>query len=129
MAAATTPNNPNPIDSTQLVHGVAGRSDKKSDPPFFVFAAVRPANDDEVQLVLLLLFGGARFHDIAGASLLSFYQQATIAGKEVYVGTLDMLDQDTHQRGRPYLYENDQYMFLVITDDDAWAADAIAQLP
>jgi hypothetical protein len=111
------------------VYGVAGRSDTKSDPPFFVFAAVRPANDDEVQLALLLLFGGARFHDVALASLLAYYKSETIGGKQVYVGTPDMLDQDTHQRGRPFLYQNDQYMFLVITDDDAWAADAIAQLP
>ena len=55
--------------------------------------------------------------------------QATIAGKQVYVGTADMLAQDTHQRGRPYLYQTDRYVFLVITDDDAWAAGAIGQLP
>ena len=129
VAEYTTPGNPNPIDGTNLVYGVAGRLDTKSDPPFFVYAAVLPANDDEVALALTLLRGGAGFHDVSGASDQTRYQQKTIAGKDVYVGSLDMLDQDTHQRGRPFLYANNEYMFLVITDDDTWAADAIEQLP
>ena len=29
----------------------------------------------------------------------------------------------------PYLYQTDDAMFMVITDDEAWAKDAIAQLP
>ena len=40
-----------------------------------------------------------------------------------------MVDQDVHQRGRPYFYETEDYLFLVLTDDDAWATDAIGQLP
>ena len=129
VAQFKTSSNPNPIDDTNLVYGVAGRSDTKTDPPYFVYAAARPANNDEIDLVLYLLFGGARFHDIAAASDLTHYQAQTIAGKQVYVGTADMLAQDTHQRGRPYLYQSDQYVFLVITNDDAWAAGAIDQLP
>jgi len=123
-----TTSNPNPIDDTNLVYGVAGRS-IDADPPFFVFAAVRPANSDEIDFVLYLLFNGAGFHDIAGASDLTHYQAQTIAGKQVYVGTADMLTQDTHQRGQPYLYQTDQYLFLIITDQNAWASDAIGQLP
>ena len=61
--------------------------------------------------------------------LIDAVPQKTIAAKQVYVGTLDMLTQDTHQRGRPFLYQNDQYMFVVVTDDDEWAADAIASSP
>ena len=128
VAQFKTSANPNPIDDTNLVYGIAGRS-IETDPPFFVYAAVRPANNDEIGLVLALLFGGAGFHDIAGATDLSHYKAQTIAGKQVDVGTADMLTQDTHQRGRPYLYQTDQYMFLLITDQDAWAADAIGQLP
>ena len=128
MAQFTTPSNPSPIDDTNLVYGVDGRSDL-ADPPFFVYAAVRPLNNEEVELALYLLLGGAGFLDTAGAIDLTHYQQKTIAGKQIYVGTPDMLGQDTHQRGRPFLYENDKYMFLVISDDDAWAADAIGQLP
>ena len=124
----TTASNPNPVNDTDLVSGVAGRS-KESDPPFFVYAAVQPMNDAEVALVLDLLFGGAGYKDIAGGSDLSNYQVKTIAGKQVYVGTVDMLTQDTHQRGRPYLYQTDAFMFLVVTDQDAWAAEAVGQLP
>ena len=128
VAQFTTPGNPHPIDDANLVYGVAGRS-IDTDPPSIIYAAVRPANDDEIGLVLYLLIGGAGFHDIAAATDLTHYQSQTIAGRPVYVGTTDMLTQDTHQRGRPYLYQTDRYMFLVITDDDAWAADAISQLP
>jgi len=129
VAQAETPDDPNRIDLANLAYGVAGRSDTKVDPPFFVYGISRPFADDEVALALYLLFGGAGFHDIEAAMHFSTYEQRTIAGKEVYVGTADMLDQGEHQRGRPYLYQNDHDVFLVITDDDAWAADAIGQLP
>jgi hypothetical protein len=129
VAQFTTASNPNPVDDAKLVEGVAGRSNLQTDPPLFVYAAVRPADDAEVRLALDLLFGGAGFKDVAAAADLSHYQRETIAGKQVYVGTLDMLGQDIHQRGRPYLYENDQFVFVVVTDDNGWAADAIAQLP
>jgi len=129
VARFRTPTNPSPANDTDLVYGVAGRSNLSTDPPFFVYGAVRPTDEAELTLVLALLFGGGRFLDIADASDLSRYQEQTIAGKQVYVGTLGMLSQDIHQRGRPFLYQNDQYLFLVITDDDAWAAAAIGQLP
>ena len=40
-----------------------------------------------------------------------------------------MLDQTEHIRGRPYLYQTDDAMYLVVTDDDKWALEAIKQLP
>lgn len=122
-------NDPPKIDVTNLAYGVAGRSDTETDPPFFVYGATRPLAEDEIALALYLLFGGAGFHDPATASDLSRYTDQTIEGKQVYVGTADMLDQSEHQRGRPYLYQTDDYMFLLVTDDDAWATDAIRQLP
>jgi hypothetical protein len=129
VASATTPANPNPIDPAQLVYGVAGRSDTSADPPYFVYAAVAPQQDDEGSLVLLLLLGGAGYHDIAAGLDPGNYEQRTIAGKPVYVGDPSMVDQTAHQQGRPYLYETSTHEFLVIADDEAWAADALAQLP
>jgi hypothetical protein len=129
VAAATTAANPDPVDPDQLVYGVAGRSVNATDPPYFVFAAVRPDQDDEVELALLLLFGGAMYNDIAAGLDLANYDEQTIGGKQVHVGTQTMVVQSEHQRGRPYLYQTDTHLFLVITDDEAWAADAIAQLP
>jgi hypothetical protein len=53
----------------------------------------------------------------------------TIAGKTVHVGSADMVEQVDHQRGIPYLYQGDGYVFLVLTDDPAWAEEALAALP
>ena len=40
-----------------------------------------------------------------------------------------MLLQSEDQRGTPYLYQNDEAMFIVIADDEAWAEEAIGGLP
>jgi hypothetical protein len=117
------------IDPLHLRYAVAGRSDVSHDPPYFVFGAARSQSDEEIQLALLLLFGGAGFDDPAVAADLGGYEQRTIANRTVYVGTADMLHQTEHQRGRPYLYETDDGMYLIVTDDEDWALDAIKQLP
>jgi hypothetical protein len=129
VAKFETANDRQLIDLAHLDYAVAGRSDTKADPPFFVFAAGRSRDDDEVRLATVLLFGGASFHDIATAGDLSLYERRTIARKDVYVGNTDMLGQTEHQRGRPYLYQNDDAMFLLITDEERWAEDALSQLP
>jgi hypothetical protein len=118
-----------PFDIDHLTYGIAGRSDTSKDPPYFVYAAARTDNADEIDLASWLMFGGATFKDPIGAGNLALYDEQTIAGHEVWVGTEDMLGQSVHQRGRPYLYQNETTMYLVITDDEAWAADAIGQLP
>jgi len=129
VSSATTAANPNPVDPAQLVYGVAGRSDTKEDPPSFVFAAFRPQQNDEIDLAMALLFGGAGYKDFAAGVDLRNYQEQTIGGKQVYVGTPTMVDQSEHQRGRPYLYQTDTHMFVVVTDSDTWASEAITQLP
>ena len=129
LAGFKTAEDPRPIDESSLIYAVAGRSDTKSDPPYFAFAAERAKTDKEIGLALLLMFAGADFHTPATAGDLSTYEERTIAGKQVYVGTVEMLGQSEHQRGRPYLYQNDASMFMVISDDEAWATEAIAQLP
>jgi hypothetical protein len=128
ISQATTPANPDPVDPLQLVYGVAGRSDTSTDPPYFVFVAFRPEQPDAI-LPLLLLLGSAGYTDIAAGMDLQNYRQETIGGKQVHTGTPAMISQNSHQRGRPYLYQTETHMFIVITDDDAWAADAMAQLP
>ena len=108
---------------------VAGRSDTKTDPPYFVYAVNRPQAQAEIELSLGLLMGGTGFRDLDTATRLDTYDQANVAGKEVFVGTTDMLRQSEHQRGKPYLYQTDDTMFLVITDDAAWAEEVFEQLP
>jgi hypothetical protein len=117
------------FDVTHLAMAVAGRSDTKADPPYFVFGMERGDSDEEIMFGLGVLLGGAGYLDPVGGSELSRYQEETISGKQVYVGETAMLRQDEHRRGRPYLYQTDDELFVVITDDDAWAAEALAQLP
>jgi hypothetical protein len=118
-----------PMNLDNLAYAVAGRADTSADPPYFVWIAKRPYDDDEISLTLVLLFGGAGYHDVAAGIDPQNYQLQTIAGREVNVGTEAMLKQDDHQRGRPYFFETEQHMYLLVTEDEAWAADAIAQLP
>ncbi len=123
---STSADNPSPVDDTRLVYAIAGRR-ASGDPPNFVFAALSSANDTEYGLVMGLLLGGAGATDAAYDS--KAYQTKTLAGKEVFVGTEAMLRQDSHQSGRPYLYETEKYVFLLVTADETWATDALRQLP
>jgi hypothetical protein len=54
-----------------------------------------------------------------------------IGGKLVAVGPPDLIRQTAHQRGRPYLYGSTALgvSFIVVTDDEAWAEEAIRALP
>jgi hypothetical protein len=120
---------PDAVDLSRLAYAVAGRDNPAADPPYFVYAANRPQSEDEIGLTLLLLLGGAAYRDGEAGANLDDYEQVTIAGKRVYVGTSDMLDQTEHQRGKPYYYDTDDAMFIVITDDEGWATEAIGSLP
>lgn len=119
-----------PIDLEQLAYAVAGRTNVESDPPYFVWAALRPNGDAENALAVALLFGtgGFRGH-VSEAADLRNYDRTTIGTKEVFVGSVEMIEQNDHLRGSPYLYQNDDYMFIVVTDDEDWAEEALAHLP
>jgi hypothetical protein len=129
VSEAATSASPRPVDPDQLVYGVAGRSDIETDPPYFVFAAVRPHHEVEIDLALMLLLVGAGYTDIAEGRDLGNYESRTMDGKQIWVGTPEMLPQDEHQRGRPYLHQTQTHVFIVVTDDDTWAAAALAALP
>ena len=117
------------IDLSHLAQAVAGRSTTGGDPPYFVLATNRPTDERELRMSVAMFLLGAGFTDIDASSDLRSYDQRTIADKQVFVGTPDMLVQSEHQRGTPYLYQNDAAMFIVITDDPSWAEEAIAALP
>ena len=118
-----------PIDIEQVAYAVAGRSNTVDDPPYFVNAVRRPVDEGEITVNLLTLLGGGGFSDLAAAIELEGFRAETIGGKEVFVGTREMLEQNVHQRGRPYLYQTEDTMFLVIADDEDWAREALANLP
>lgn len=117
------------VDPAHLALAIAGRSDVETDPPFFVFAARLPADDDERWLGAVAIFRAANYLDPEDPPEDDAYEDATIGGKAVGVGTAAMLRQTAHIRGRPYLYRSGEIAFIVVTDDPAWAADALARLP
>lgn len=117
------------FDVTHLAMAVAGRSDTKVDPPYFVYGMERGKSDEEILFGLGMLLGGAGFPDPVGSTELSRYQEETVSGKQVYVGDTAMLRQTEHSRGQPYLYQTDDELFVVIADDRAWAEEALEQLP
>lgn len=131
FASLETPNDPTKIDLDHIRYAAAGRSDVTTDPPYFVFALDRPVDEDEIYLALLTMFQTAGYlePDPLVAGNLDRYQELTLGGKLAFMGSEDMLKQDSHQRGRPVLYQTDDYMFLVITDDIDWAEEALSKLP
>jgi uncharacterized RDD family membrane protein YckC len=117
------------IDLENISYAAAGRSDVERDPPYFVHAMRRPANHFEAGLALGLFYPSVGLIDSKRATAPGLYREAHVGGREVLVGGDWMLEQSVHQRGRPYVLETDEYLFLVVTDDEAWADDAIRQLP
>jgi hypothetical protein len=115
------------VDVADLQYAVAGRADVDADPPYFVYAASRPQDPDAHELALSLLLGGSGYRDWPVD--LSRFEPRELGDRMVFVGTADMVSQSEHQRGRPWLYQTASTMFLIVTDDDAWAEEAIGQLP
>lgn len=111
------------IDDVSLA--VDGRS-QPSDPPYFVDALhFRGIQADQLQARLGLEPGALSLdHPAAGS-----FSKVTVGGKQVLRGTIAMIDQTSHARGIPYVYHAGEVQFVVVTDDPAWAADALRQLP
>ena len=104
---------------------IAGRTSVADDPPYFIYVYRIP--DATWDMVSGLVIGSAGW--IADFEPNDF-KTRTLGGKEVFVGTDDMLKQSEHQRGRPYWYELDaETLVIVVTDEEAWAIDALRQLP
>jgi len=107
------------------VHVIAGRTSVEDDPPYFIYVYRIPDSAwDAVSNVVIRSAGWIA--DFVPDD----FETATLGGKEVFVGTDDMLEQSEHQRGRPYWYELDaETLVIVVTDEEAWASDALRQLP
>jgi hypothetical protein len=118
------------VDTTDLRMAVAGRSDTATDPPYFVYVMPIPDDTDAYDLATFLLLGGIVGPENVESAFNGFDTQATtVGGREVYVNRTDVVPQTEHQRGRFYWYSTETHEYLVLTEDEAWAADAISQLP
>ena len=101
-----------------LIQATAGR-DSLDDPPYFVIVL-------QIRGYLAQKLGPRTYVDHPEAGE---FEQVTIGGKQVWRGVPEMVEQTEHLRGTPYVYLSGEYGFAIVTDDPAWAADAIAQLP
>jgi len=111
------------VDMANVSMGVAGRSRVSDAPPYFVYAyrfAGVPASEFQSRLEFPLGFG---LRPDAGS-----FGETNVAGRTVLKGVVGMLDQDEHLRGVPYIYESGDIRFVIVTDSEAWAADALSQL-
>jgi len=116
------------IDVDDLRMAVAGRS-ADQDPPYFVWAFSVPSDETTTSLAMELLMQAIGVVDQAAYIDEANFNPVTIAGKSVLVGSAELLVQDSHQRGQPFEYATDENLFVIMTDDDAWAEDALGQLP
>lgn len=114
------------VRAGDLAMAVAGRSDTQQDPPYFVFA-VRGSDQNTNAVAIVLLFGGLGA-DPAELAADANWEAKVVGGKDVQVGAETLVEQSEHQKGRPYVYETDDYLYVVLSDREEWAADALHQL-
>jgi hypothetical protein len=57
------------------------------------------------------------------------WRDAMIAGRRVLVGNRDMVHQDSHHRGLPYVCIATGAIYALITDEEVWAVEVIEALP
>ena len=95
------------------------------DPPYFVIA-IRFKGIAADQLPPQL---GVQDLGNPQASFDSGWQAVTIAGKAIERGRPDMIGVSEHIRGTPYAYNHGDVRFVVVSDNAAWVADALRQLP
>ena len=97
---------------------VAGRSDVNNDPPYLIFAyriTGHPGNEWPPATGL--------DHPEAAA-----FQPAETGGKQVLVGDAAAVDQTDHAHGFPTVWDSPTVHYLVVTDDTAWAEEALSAL-
>ena len=114
------------VDVMQMRYAVAGRSNVANDPPYFVHVMEAPTHDATAELAFSLFLGNIGVLDVATFN--KDLELATVSGKEIWILDAEFMAQDEHQAGSAYLYDTGDLIYAVITDDEAWAADALSQL-
>jgi hypothetical protein len=97
---------------------IAGRTDATTDPPYFIVAyqlAGHPGSEFPPSI-------GVDHPDAAA------FRETQIDGKHVLVGEAAGLDQTEHVVGRPYVWNSPTTHYLIATDDEEWAAEALRSL-
>ena len=95
-----------------------GRSDTASDPPYLIHAYMMAGQPGSYWPPTFAV----DHPDAAG------FRETVIEGKTVLVGDTAAVEQTEHQRGRPYIWNSPTVHYVIITDDEAWAAEALRSL-
>ncbi len=111
-----------------MQYALAGRSSTEDDPPYFVHVLRYPADPvtDEFAFYFFLRSIGVLDPESFDFSNLT---SQVLVGKEILFAPPELLAQTEHTRGGAYLHDAGDYLFAVLTDDLAWAEDALSQLP
>jgi hypothetical protein len=98
-----------------FARAVAGRAELTATPNFVIVDRVRgqPAHQTGVMVD----------HPEAGS-----FAEIELGGKTVLRGDRAMMEQNRHQRGRPYIYYAGELRFTVVSEDESWAAAALTAL-
>jgi hypothetical protein len=114
------------ISPDAIAMAVAGRADMR-DPPYIVWALrfgghpgatlPPPATALAMDVMRVDANQGENWYD------------ATIGDKKLLVGNHQMVQQDEHHQGKPYVYLGATAIYSVIADDEAWAAEVFRHLP
>lgn len=96
--------------------------------------ARRADTEDPPYLLIALQARGMAAETIPDSTLIDHpeagaFRLEVVGGKSVRRGTVSMIEQSEDAQGIPYLYDNGDIRYIVITDDPDWAADALSQLP
>jgi len=103
------------LDDISVV--IAGRS-QDADPPYFVLAYKLDGHPGSEWPSTV----GLDHRDAAA------FHKADLGGKHVLVGETAAMDQSTHARGKPYVWDSPTVHYLIITDDAAWATEVLGKL-
>ena len=116
------------IQIETMQYALAGRSNTEDDPPYFVHVLRYPEDQTTNEFAIYLFWGSIGVLDPESLDLFALTSQV-VGGKEVLYAPPELLDQSEHSRGGAYLRDAGDYLFAVLTDDLAWAEDALTQLP
>jgi hypothetical protein len=115
------------VSASAIEMAVAGRADTHHDPPYILFGL----RFGDIRAVDLPQAATAVAMDVASidANRGENWFDATVAGRKVLVGNREMVQQDRHHRGLPYVYRSARTMYTVVADDESWAEEVIGKLP
>jgi hypothetical protein len=114
------------VSAGAIEMAVAGRQDADRDPPYILFGL----RFGDIRAVELPQSANALAMDVASIdpNRGEDWYDAKVAGRPVLVGNREMVRQDRHHRGLPYVYRSGRTLYVVIADDESWAEDAIGKL-